>query len=283
MDIYYVNGTFVSADQAVIPVNDLAVIRGYGVFDLLRTYQGHPFFLKAHVERLLHSAQRIDLKVPWDAAELIDIVMQTLERNQHPEANVRIIVTGGSSPDFITPQGQPRLLVLVTPVPPLPETWHTQGVKVVTMVTQRNLPDAKSINYIPATIALQKARQQDAVESIYIDQSGHVKEGTTSNIFAFFGNKLVTPGEGILQGITRKVVLGLAAAEFDVEIQEIHRQALFQADEVFITGTNKGLVPVVQVDTRTIGKGHPGPHTRRLMVLLEKHVQEYTRQKGTRD
>jgi branched-chain amino acid aminotransferase len=275
VDIYYVDGSFVPADRAVIPVNDLAVIRGYGVFDLLRTYQGSPFFLDAHVERLLHSAHRINLKVPWDKAQLIDIVLQTLDRNEHSESNVRIIITGGSSPDFMTPQGNPRLLVLVTPVPPIPEKWYAEGVKVVTMVTQRNMPDAKSIDYIPATMALQKARQQGAVEAIYIDRNGHVKEGTTSNLFAFFGKKLVTPGEGILQGVTRKVVLELAASEFDVEIQEIHRQTLMQADEVFITGTNKGLVPVVKIDTRVIGSGTPGMHTRRLMELLEQRVRAH--------
>ncbi len=275
MGIYYIDGEFVPADEAVIPVNDLAVLRGYGVFDFLRTYEGKPFFLKEHIERLKQSARQIDLDFPWSYSKLAAVVMQTLNQNNYSEANIRIVVTGGASPDFITPQGKPRLLVLVTPAQKLPVWWYENGVKIITTFAERFIPGAKSINYIPATIALKKARKQNAVEAIYIDRDGFVQEGTTSNIFAFIGDKLVTPGREILAGITRHVVLTLTEDIFDTEIRDIKKDELLKADEVFITGTNKGLVPVVQVDDTIIGDGKPGVRTRQVMETLAEYNARY--------
>ena len=262
MSIYYIDGAFVPASQAVIPVDDLAVLRGYGVFDLVRTYGGKPFFLKEHIERLRNCAAEIGLHMPWTTRELTGIVKKTLAKNSHRESNIRIVVTGGSSPDFTTPQDKPRLLVLVSPLPELPETWYSDGVKIITRVTERFKPGAKSINYIPATVALEEARRKGAIEALYLDRQDFVLEGTTSNIFAFVGQTLITPGRDILSGITRQVVLAVAAEQFEVEIRDISRQELLQADEVFIAGTNKGVVPVIQVDETVIGRGAPGPLTR---------------------
>jgi branched-chain amino acid aminotransferase len=268
MNIYYVDGKFVRADQAVIPVDDLAIIRGIGVFDLLRTYDGKPYFLKEHVARLLNSAKEIDLDILWTHDVICEIVRQTLERNEMDEANIRIIITGGSSSDFMTPNGRPRLLVLVTPLPKRPRWWITQGVKVITMQARRNIPGAKSLDYLQAAIALKKAREQKAVEVIYVDEADNALEGATSNLFALFGETLVTPGRGILSGVTRKVVLEAAQRFHSIEIRDLPISELLKAKEIFITGTNKGLVPVVQIDDALIGNGRPGKATHRLISRL---------------
>ena len=280
MDTYYIDGEFVPADRAVIPVTDLAVLRGLGAFELLRTYGGHPFALEEHLERLQHSLQKMGLLLPWTIEELRRIVLETLQRNLangHSESNIRIIVTGGSSSDFMTPQGQPRLLVLVSEMPRQPEAWYTDGVKITTMQNRRILPGAKSINYLSATIALKKARELGAVESLYVDRDGQVYECTTSNIFAFVGDRLVTPGRRILAGITRGVILQMAEAMFTIEVRDLSFPELIAAAEVFITGTNKGIVPVVRIDDVIIGEGRPGPRTRRLMAALEAHTQDHGR------
>jgi branched-chain amino acid aminotransferase len=278
MDIYYVDGEFVPADRAVIPVHDLAVLRGLGAFELLRTYNGHPFALAEHLERLQYSVQKMGLLLPWTTAELSRIVMETLQRNQangHSESNIRIIVTGGSSTDFMTHQGQPRLLVLVSQMPRQPEEWYADGVKITTMQSRRSLPGAKSINYLSATIALQKAHDQGAVESLYVDRDGLVYECTTSNIFMFSGQTLVTPGHGILAGITRGFILALAQRLYQVDVRNMTLEELIRADEVFISGTNKGIVPVVQVDDGQIGNGRPGRHTRELMQTLSARAASH--------
>jgi branched-chain amino acid aminotransferase len=277
MDVYYIDGVFVSSEAATIPVNDLAVLRGYGVFDLMRTYNGEPLFMEDHIARLANSASEIGLHFPWKTNEVSDIIRQTIERNPHlADASIRVVVTGGPSDDFSTPKNAPRLLVLVSAVPSLPAAWYRDGVKIVTEVTERFKPGVKSINYIPATIAMKKARKANAVESIYLDRNQRVLEGTTSNIFAFINGRLVTPGAEILSGITRKVVLEVSRELFQVEIRDITLDELVTAEEVFITGTNKGLVPVNQVDGHRIGDGRPGPNTRRIMAKLGERVARHT-------
>jgi branched-chain amino acid aminotransferase len=272
MNIYYVDGEFVPADRAMIPVDDLAVIRGIGVFDLLRTYNGKPYFLKEHVARLLESARRIDFDIPWDRDEICRVALETLSRNNLDEANIRIIVTGGSSADFMSLGGKPRLLVLVTPLPKLPAQWYRKGIKVITRKIRRSNPGAKSINYLPAAMALRQAQAQGAVEVLYLDDDDNVLEGTTSNVFVFLHGRLVTPEHGIISGITRKVVLQIAAQYYPIERRALTKVELLKAREVFITGTNKGLVPVVRVDDTRIGNGRPGPETARMMSLLETHL-----------
>ena len=274
MPIYYVDGKFLPDDKALIPVDDLAVLRGIGVFDLLRTYNGKPLFLKEHVSRLFDSARQINIELPWSHEEVCRIALETLSRNTLDEANIRIVATGGSSPDFMTPQGRPRLLMLVTPLPRLPAEWYDQGVKVVTMRTERRIPGAKSIDYVPAAMALQKAKSKGAIEALYVDRHENALEGTTSNLFAVIGETLVTPGRGILSGITRQAVLDISRPLLPVEIRDLPLTELLGANEAFITGTNKGLVPVVQIDETPIGDGKPGPHTRRIMTALEYHLAE---------
>jgi branched-chain amino acid aminotransferase len=272
---YYVDGLFVPASEALIPVDDLAIMRGFGVFDLLRTLNGKPLFLKEHINRLKASARQIGIELPWTSQKLIDIVMQTLQHNSFEESNIRIVVTGGSSQDFITPQGKPRLLVLVTCAPELPQWWYTEGVKIITFHSERSIPGAKSIDYVTATIALKRARDQNAIEAVYVDRNGCVREGTTSNLFAFYAETLVTPDKDILSGITRKAVLELAANSFCVDFRDLRLNELLTADEVFITGTNKMIVPVVRIDDSIIGNRRPGKHTQKLMGALTERIDRY--------
>lgn len=274
MTVYYIDGDFLPAEKAVIPVDDLAILRGIGVFDLLRTYDGKPYFLDAHIDRLVGSAGKIDLALPWSRDEIASIVKQTLEKNDIAEANIRIVVTGGSSTDFMTPSGKPRLLVLISPIPRLPDQWYTDGVKIISWEVERPIPGAKSIDYISASLALKKAAAQNAVEALYIDRNGLALECTTANIFAFINGKLATPGRGILSGITRKVVLDLAKDLFPIEMRDISKRELMTADELFITGTSKGVLPVVQVDGGTIGDGIPGKNTKKLMAAMKRHTAE---------
>jgi branched-chain amino acid aminotransferase len=275
MDIYYVDGEYVAADEASIPVDDLAVLRGYGVFDFLRTYGGKPFFLKEHLERLARSASLIGLDCSWTLDELVDIVMETLRQNQHDESNIRIVLTGGSSDDFITPQGRSRLIIMVTPLFKTPPWWYTNGVKIITVSPERYIPDAKSINYIPAAIALKKASRQNAVEAVYVDRDGSVLEGTTTNLFTFIDDKLVTPSTGILAGITRQVILMITDGIYDTEIRVIKMDRLLQASEVFLTASNKEIVPVIQVNDTLIGNGRPGQRTRHLMDIFAEYTAKF--------
>jgi branched-chain amino acid aminotransferase len=279
-NIFYIDGKFLPEKDAKIPVNDLAILRGYGIFDFLRTYGGKPFHLKDHLKRLEHSAKSIELKLPLSIEEIHDIVLETLKRNQHKDSNVRIVVTGGQTEDFITPCGKPRLLVMVTEVRFYPQKWYENGVKIITVPLERQIPAAKSLNYLSAILALKEAYQKKAVEAVYTDRDENLREGTTSNFFIFIDGKMVTPGtEDILPGITRQVVLELAEHEFEVQIRDIHMDELAGAQGAFLSSSNKQILPVVQVDELTIGDGKPCEQTRLVMKCFEEYTKNYAKGK----
>ena len=277
MDVYYIDGEFVTEDQAMIPAKDITVLRGFGVFDFLITYNKKPFFLEAHVARLENSAREIGLSLGHSNREICDIVIQTLEKNSHhTESNIRIVYSGGISPDGVTPQGNGILMVMVTPKYELPTWWYTDGAKIITVDMERFIPTSKSTNYLSAVFAQQKAHQTGAVEAIYKTPENHLLEGTTTNLFCFKGNTLITPPDGILPGITRSVVLDLLKDNYEIQLRHIREDELADMDEVFITASNKEVVPVIQVDDLVIKDGKPG---RKTMDLLEKWA-DYTRAYG---
>ncbi len=276
MDIYSINGQFVEDEQARISVNDLSVIRGFGVFDFLRTYNGIPFHLAEHLVRLERSARLIGLRLPYSREEIGTIVQETLKRNNHKESNIRLVVTGGLSLDGITPGKSPQLLVMVTAVKHMPPEWYSKGAKVITSHVDRFLPGAKSINYIPAIICQAEARSQQAIEAVYVDRNGYLLEGTTSNIFAFFGDTLVTPPcDRALPGITRQVVLELAEKEYTVVQRRIHKDEVRLLDEAFITSSVREVVPLAAIDSIQIGGGKPGNRTKKIIELFRAYTTSY--------
>jgi len=276
MDTYYIDGKFVSEDEATLSVKDITVLRGFGVFDFLVTYNRRPFRLEKHVARLENSARHIGLELNHSGKEICDIVMQTMEKNpDHKEENIRIVYTGGISPDGVTPQGNGILMVMATPKHELPDWWYTQGTKVITVDMERFIPEAKSTNYLSALFAQQKARSRGAIEAIYKDRDNRLLEGTTTNVFAFRGNTLVTPPGGILSGVTRGAVLELVEKKYEIVLESIPRADLAGMDEMFITASNKEIVPVIQVDDTVIADGRPGEKTLSLMADWKAYTTAY--------
>ncbi|CAN5862929.1 branched-chain-amino-acid transaminase [soil metagenome] len=270
--IYYVNGKYVPASQAALTLNDLGIVRGYGVFDLLRTYDGKPFKLHEHVLRLQRSAEQIKLVLPWTAAEIEQIALETYARNAMADATIRIVATGGASEDFMTPPAQPTLVVMINPIGPTAPEQYTKGVKVVTTQIARMMPTVKSLNYITAIMAMQAAREVGAVEAIYRTTDNRLTEGTRANFFVFQGNRLITPKSDVLGGITREVVIEIAEDDFEVIEAPLYYADLAAYDEAFITSSTKEVLPVVQIDDITIGQGRPGPNTQKLIDLFNTYV-----------
>lgn len=266
MSVYYINGEFVDAESASVSARDLAILRGFGVFDFLRTYGGLPFQLGAHLRRLQRSANLIDLACPWDLEELGDIVMGTLRRNAYDESGIRLVLTGGDSPNGFMPGGDSRLLVMVTALQNLPATAYQQGAAVATVEQHRHLPEAKTINYIPGITAQRKAQKRvpAAIEAIYC-VDGLVVEGTRSNIFIHKGGRWITPVDGLLLGITRAEVIKLLQRDDQLDFRALTRDEFYAADEIVITSSTKEIVPIVQVDEVSIGASVPGENSRALM------------------
>ena len=258
---WYVGGHWVHPHEATISVNDVAVLRGYSAFEALRTYNRRPFHLEQHLTRLYHSAELIELEIPWSWEHLTAIIYDVIGRNIYKHAAIRILVTGGESEDSILPIGKPLLAVLISELPERDMQRFAQGYKLITTAFQRIAPEAKTTNYLVAIRALKEAARRNATDALFVNKQGHVLEATRSNFFIFRGDTLVTPGKGILMGITRDVVLKLSRGRFPIEERPILLEELAQADEAFITSSSKEIMPVVQIDDITIGKGVPGTRT----------------------
>jgi branched-chain amino acid aminotransferase len=275
MGIFYIDGKFVDENEAVLPVTDLAILRGYAVFDFLRTYNGHPFHLEAHLKRLRNSAGLIGLACHWSLEELSEIVDRTLARNSYPECNIRLLITGGDSEDSISPGRNPRLLVMVRPVTPHPDIWYEQGAKIITARLNRYIPGAKSTDYIRAIVTLKDAEAAGAIESVYVNKEDQVLEGTTSNLFIVRDQAIITPADDILPGITRDVLLEILKPQFPVELRPVSRQEMLGSEEVFIASSTKEVVPIVQVDDQVVGDRLPGPLTLQAMKLFREYTDNY--------
>lgn len=277
--LYYINGEFVPAHAAALGLNDLGIVRGYGVFDVLRTYGPAPFALQQHLQRLQRSAAALDLAMPWSLADMEEIVQATLARNDHPhDVTVRLVLTGGPSANFLIPEDNPSLAVILAPVRPYPDEIYATGARLITVDYPRFMPEVKSLNYINGVMGQRQARAAGAVEALYRAADGTVSECTTSNLFVFHGDQLITPGADILHGVTRAVTMEIASDMFDVITAPVHYAELGAGDEAFITSTTKEIMPVVGVDAITIGAGRPGPRTARLREAFRQYVRSATAQ-----
>ena len=261
---WYIGGQWVHPDEATISINDMAVLRGYSVFESLRTYNFRPFHLDEHLERLYRSAIMIDMEVPWSSKQIADIVREIITRNTYQNASIRLLVTGGESEDGILPSGNPLLVVMITPLGERDMERFARGSKLITTKLQRISPEAKTANYIAAVRALKEASRRNAADALFVNEREHVLEATRSNFFIFRGDTLVTPRRGILIGITRNIVLELAQSLYVVDERPILLEELALADEAFITSSAKEITPVVQIDDLIIGDGKPGPRTYQL-------------------
>lgn len=262
--LWYVDGRWVHPDEASISINDIGLLRAYSVFESLRTYDRRPFHLDEHLNRLYHSAELIEMDIPWSREQIAGVVREVIERNPYQHASIRILVTGGVSEDGILPSGKPTLAVLITPLPERDMERFARGYKLITTHLQRVAPQAKTTSYVSAVRALKEAARQGAEDALFVNEQGHVLESTRSNFFIFKSDTLVTPREEVLIGVTRNAVLELARGRFQVEERPILLEELAQADEAFVTASSKEIVPVVQIDNLVIGNGIPGPRTTEL-------------------
>lgn len=271
---YNVNGSVVNAADASLKVNDLAILRGYGVFDYFLVREGVPMYVDDYVKRFFKSAGLLYLDIQGSTATLKDQIHELIEANGVPDAGMRLVLTGGYADDGYSPV-EPNLLILMHPMPAAKEAYYKNGVKTLLHGYQRELPEAKSINYLTGIRLLGEMKQQGATEILYHD-FGTIREAVRSNFFLVTKEDIIiTPNDQILRGITRQNVITIAKQHFEIEERAINVEELYFAKEAFITSTIKGAMPVVQVGEQIIGDGKPGAVTQRLGVLLEAYDKAY--------
>jgi branched-chain amino acid aminotransferase len=265
----WIDGRVVEAAQARIPITDHGLLYGDGIFEGIRVFGGRIFRLELHLARFAAGARALALELPGGTEVLRGIVRDTVRAHGTPDAYVRLIATRGEGALGVDPTtcGSPRLLCLVDRIAIFPPEKLASGIELVTASLRRPPPDVldprvKSLNYLNSVLAKLEARQRGADEALILNLAGNVAEASVANVFALRGGELRTPpsSDGALEGITRQTVfelagtLGLAARE-----QTLGRFDLFAAEEVFLTGTGAGIVPVRSLDGRPVGSGRPGP------------------------
>jgi D-alanine transaminase len=268
-DIAFVNGRFLPWKDAVVSIDDRGFQFGDGVYEVIRTYRGAPFELAAHLARLERSTKELNLVQPYSRAQWTQWIQQGLGQAGYQEAKVYIQITRGTAPrDHAFPSGvSPTVVMTIRELHPLSLQLRQDGVTARTCDDLRwSRCDIKSLNLLGNVLAREEARKAGVFEAILV-KDGLVTEGSLSNVMAVRSGTIVTAPEGprILSGVTRTVVLELARKEeIPVEEQFLSLDALYGADEVFLTGTTLEVLGVVRIDGNTIGSGRPGPITKTL-------------------
>ena len=268
----YFNGEIMALKDAKLSLNDLGVLRGYGIFDYLRTYNGKPFLLDQHLDRLYNSLDSMGLVIPDTRSDIKSAINELMQRSPLDDAGFRLVVTGGESPDGFS-FTKPHLFILIDELPVYDDSVWSKGVKLMIHEYLRDTSEIKSINYIEA-IRMQPERiRKNAFDILYI-YNNKVLECTRSNFFLFHGDTLVTPKNNVLIGRTRNLVLELAKSDFKIEERDIERDEILSADEAFLTGTTKKVMPVNYIEDNKISNGLAGKNTLRLKALFDQYIIE---------
>jgi len=283
--LVYVDGQFYPKSEAKISVYDHGLLYGDGVFEGIRAYNETVFKLKEHIDRLYRSAHTIMLEIPMTKSEMTKAVLETLKKNNLKDAYIRLVVTRGVGDLGLDPRKCPKPTVSIITEPLLhlhaPEVKE-RGITTVIVWVKRDPVDAttheiKSLNYLNSILGKIEANIAGADEAICLNKAGFVCEGVGENIFMVKEGKIFTPpiSSGALDGITRNVIMKLAERLGHTVIERnITPNELFNADEVFFTGTAAEVTPIRKINERVIGKGRPSPVTKRIMEKFYKLIRD---------
>lgn len=289
-----VNGKVADGASAAISVFDHGFLYGEGVYETIRTYNGEPFLFDRHMQRLRASAAMIMLDVPLSDAEYLRRSAETMAAaglgtqgdGSFAEAYIRILHTRGIGDLSYDPAATPTpsVVVIVKPLPVPADEQFRNGVKVCMVDIIRNHPRSvspliKSNNLLNNALCMQEALRKGGVEGVFRNYRGELSECSQSNLFMIRGGVVRTPPleAGLLAGITRGFVFELGATlGIPVEEAVLRDDDLFGADEAFFTSTTKELMPIVQVDDRSIGTGRPGDITHRLLAEFRRRANDMT-------
>jgi len=266
----YFNGEIFPIDASLFKTNDLGLLRGYGLFDYFRTYNGIPFRWNDYWQRFENSAKLLKLKVPLSQEEAAKALADLHALSGEKEVAFRFVLTGGYAPDSVNVI-EPNFLIRTEALPQDNPAGRLKGIKVLPYEYVRDLPEIKSTNYVHMVLMADEMKNQQASDLLFYKE-GEISELTRSNIFLFKDNTLITSNQNILNGITRRVVMELAEAYFKIEVRPVTYDELMEADEVFTTSTTKWVMPVVQIGTHTVGNGQAGKQTLFLQKLFEELV-----------
>ncbi len=277
----YLNGEFVERERATVSAFDRGFLYGDGLFETVRAVGGVPFMLAEHLARMAGSADALGIAMP-DTGAVAAAIGRLIELNALTDAYVRITLSRGEHTGALAPDEppEPTLLIEARKLHPYPAEMYERGANVVVAESVRHSGSAvsrhKTTSYVACILARREAKERGADEAILLDRDGHVAEGATSNVFCVRDGRLLTPplDLNILPGVTRATVIKLAG-EVGIEVEEARfdAAALASADEVFLTNSLMGVMPVGSVGGEQLGPT-PGAVTAALMRDYEELVRK---------
>lgn len=253
-----INNQLFEEEEAKLNVTDLAIQRGYGIFDFLKTINGKAIFIEDHFNRFYASANALNLPVKYDRETLLHMVYELMEHNQMPNSGIKMILTGGFSPDGYS-VAEPNLIINQTPFK-MDESSFDKGLRLITHHHQRQLANIKTIDYLQAILLQPKLKEQLADDILYHD-NGAIRECPRANFFMVKGYTIATPKTSILWGITRSKILNISIAGYNIVEQDFTLEDLAIADEAFITSSTKNVMPILNIDGNDVGNGKVGAIT----------------------
>lgn len=279
MRTVFLNGAYLPAEKAHVSVLDRGFLLGDGVYEVIPVYQGLPFCLNEHLQRLQRSLDGVRMANPYSIEQWREIIARLVKDNDGDNQAVYLQVTRGVAPrDHVFPEGvEPTAFVMTNPIKPLPEWYKQDGIKAITVRDIRWAQcDIKAITLLPNSLLRQQAQDAGAQEAILI-RDGFMTEGSASNSYAVLDGVIYTApkDEKVLPGITRDVVLALAqSAGIAYLEQAVSAEQLKQADEIWISSSTRELLPVTTLDDVPVGTGKPGPVWQQLDALYQRRKTE---------
>jgi branched-chain amino acid aminotransferase len=282
--VVYVNGKYVEAGSAHVSVFDHGFLYGDGVFESLIIVDGRVFALDEHLERLAHALHTIRLSIPLTRHELRQAIVETARRNGVSEAYIRVFVTRGAGEPIMDPRAATAATIVIMVTPQSASAagrrpWD-RGLRVRTTAIRKTPAICvearmKSMSFLNGVLARLEALDAGADDAVMLDLDNHIAEAPGSNIFAVHGEVVVTPPPlNILDGITRRAILRLSReAGLETAERAMSQYDLYSASEAFLSTTYGGVMPIAEVDGRTVGEQCPGPITVRLRDAYELHVR----------
>ena len=281
----FLNDNVIDIDQAHLSVAESGFLYGAGLFETMRSHDGIVFRLQDHLDRLFQSAAVLSINHSYDKPYIGDAIGKLLQANELSEARLRLTLTNGPLTES-EDQRRPTLLITAAEFRPYPAEYYKTGVLVILCPFRQNPMDPtcghKTTSYYPRLLALNLARQKQAVEALWFTTDNRLAEGCVSNVFLVKDSVLYTPPvqTPVLPGIARKTVCQLAQqqcielAEKDLTISDV-----LEADEVFLTNVIMEVLPVIQVEKHAVGNGKVGPMTQKIREsFLQAIEQECRRQ-----
>lgn len=270
----HLNGALVAAPSAQLHISDLGLLRGFGVFDFFLFRDKKPCFFDDYISRFYRSAATLGLE-PLPAPEVLkEQVLELIEANGQADGGIRLLASGGYSPDGYTPV-IPNYFIVQSPLVGPSDQQQAQGCSLLSWQHQRELPEIKSTNYLTGILAQRELRQQKADYVLFHDGQ-FARESDRSNLLILTREgELLSPLHKVLEGITLAKTMELARQlGLPAERRELTMAEVYAAEEVFLTSTTKGVLPVVRIDQRLIGSGQPGPLGRQLVAAWQKNKSQ---------